>query len=96
MISREASAKLASVMSHEGTHAFGKRVEALAHQQGGVTYASILQEYGISGDTKTHFMTNTLFGYYDPDKDTNTRWWETDETSESVYRFATPKSSRIK
>ena len=45
---------------------------------------------------RTHFMTNTLFGYYDPDKGTNTRWWETDETSESVYRFATPKSSRIK
>ena len=30
---------------------------------------------------RTHFMTNTLFGYYDPDKGTNTRWWETDETS---------------
>lgn len=39
-------------------------------------------------------MANTLFGYYDPDKGSNTRWWETDETSESVYRFATPKSSR--
>ena len=38
----------------------------------------------------------TLFGYYDPDNGTNNRWWEDDNAYESVYRLATPKSSRIK
>ena len=55
-----------------------------------------LDDLGKRISSKTHFMTKTLFGYYDPDKGTNNRWWETDTTSESVYRFATPKSLRIK
>ena len=55
-----------------------------------------LDDLGKRISSKTHFMTKTLFGYYDPDKGTNNRWWEADTTSESVYRFATPKSSRIK
>lgn len=54
-----------------------------------------LDDLGKRISSKTHFMTKTLFGYYDPDKGTNDRWWKTDTTSESVYRFATPKSSRI-
>ncbi len=44
---------------------------------------------------RTHFMTNTPFGYYDPDKTTNNRWWTKTKEHESVYRSATPKSSRI-
>ena len=55
-----------------------------------------LDGMGNKINNKTHFMTNTLFGYYDPDNGTNNRWWEDDNAYESVYRLATPKSSRIK
>ena len=44
---------------------------------------------------RTHFLTNTLFGYYDPDRDTHNRWWSINKSHESVYKKATPKSSRI-
>ena len=41
----EASAKLATVMSHEGTHYNGKRVEAIAHLAGADTYSQLNERY---------------------------------------------------
>jgi hypothetical protein len=47
---KEGSAKLATVMSHEGTHAGGNRIEALAHLQGNSTYNTINAMFGLRGD----------------------------------------------
>ena len=47
---REASAKLATVMSHEGTHYYGKRVEALAHLAGAETYAFLNNKFTLQAD----------------------------------------------
>lgn len=50
MINREVSAKLATVMSHEGTHYNGNRVEALAHLAGAETYAQLNQKFNLQAD----------------------------------------------
>ena len=38
---REASAKLATVMSHESTHYYGNRLEAIAHMSAAETYSQL-------------------------------------------------------
>ena len=43
-------AKLATVLSHEGTHAYDNRIEGIAHSVGLETYTQINQAYDISGD----------------------------------------------
>ena len=43
-------AKLATVLAHEGTHAYGNRIEGVAHNVGLETYTQINQIYDISGD----------------------------------------------
>ena len=48
---KEASAKLATVMSHEGTHYNGKRVEAIAHLAGAETYAFLNNKFTLQADT---------------------------------------------
>ena len=50
MINREASAKLASVMSHEGTYYNGNRVEALAHMSAADTYSQLNQKFKLQGE----------------------------------------------
>ena len=62
---REASAKLATVMSHEGTHYYGKRVEALAHLAGAETYAQINQKFNLQADTS--FSMEMLSGIMNAD-----------------------------
>ena len=47
---KEASAKIATVMSHEGTHYNGKRVEALAHLAGAETYAFLNNKFTLQAD----------------------------------------------
>ncbi len=47
---REAAAKLATVMAHEGTHVAGNRYESEAHKQGLLIYGSLLSTFGLQGD----------------------------------------------
>jgi hypothetical protein len=47
---KEGSAKLASVMSHEGTHVAGIRIEGLAYLQGSSTYETVTAMFGLQGD----------------------------------------------
>lgn len=44
-------AKLATVLAHEGTHAYGNRIEGEAHKTGLDTYTQINQAYDLSGDS---------------------------------------------
>ena len=46
----EESAKLATVLAHEGTHLYGNRVEGVAHFQGAVTYMQLLDKFNLAGD----------------------------------------------
>ncbi|AEE17398.1 hypothetical protein Trebr_1982 [Treponema brennaborense DSM 12168] len=49
---KDGSAKLGTVLSHEGTHYYGNRVEGVAHLQGLVTYTAINSLFGLSPDNK--------------------------------------------
>ena len=62
---REASAKLATVMSHEGTHYNGKRVEAYAHLAGAETYAFLNNKFTLQADTS--FSMEMLSGIMNTD-----------------------------
>lgn len=46
----EESAKLATVLSHEGTHLYGNRIEGIAHFQGATTYMQLLDQFKLAGD----------------------------------------------
>ena len=48
---REESAKLATVMSHEGTHAYGNRIEGIAHLTAAQTYSQLNSMFGLKGDS---------------------------------------------
>ena len=45
------NAKLATVMSHEGTHYNGNRVEAIAHLSGAETYSQLNEMFKLQADT---------------------------------------------
>ena len=62
---KEASAKLATVMSHEGTHYNGKRVEAIAHLAGAETYAFLNNKFTLQADTS--FSMEMLSGIMNAD-----------------------------
>ena len=47
---REASAKLATLMSHEGSHYNGNRVEAIAHMSAADTYSQLNQKFKLQGE----------------------------------------------
>ena len=46
----EGSARLATVLAHEGTHLYGNRVEGVAHFQGAVTYMQLLDKFNLTGE----------------------------------------------
>ena len=60
---REGSAKLSSVMSHEGSHYFGNNVEGIAHLTAAETYAKINQIFSLQADT--NFSKEMLSGIFD-------------------------------
>ena len=62
---KEASAKLAAVMSHEGTHAYGNRVEGVAHYAADRTYSQINEIFSLKGDVS--FSDQMLAGILDRD-----------------------------
>ena len=47
---KEGSAKLAAALAHEGTHAYGNRVERLAHMEALGTYSDIVTMFQLKGD----------------------------------------------
>jgi hypothetical protein len=49
---KEGSAKLAAVMSHEGTHAVGNRIEGMAYLRGNSTYEAVKAVFGLEGDAE--------------------------------------------
>jgi hypothetical protein len=61
---KELAAKLAAVMAHEGTHVAGNRYEALAHQQGLMTYGTLLETFGLQGDRD--FVMGMITALMDP------------------------------
>jgi hypothetical protein len=62
---KEESAKLAAVMSHEGTHVNGNRIERFAHQQANNTYEAIKAIFGLRGDAE--FSAKMANAINDPD-----------------------------
>ena len=62
---REASAKLATVMSHEGSHYNGNRVEAIAHLAGADTYSQLNEMFKLQADTS--FSMEMLSGIMNAD-----------------------------
>ena len=47
----EDSAKLATVLAHEGSHVYGNHVEGIAHSVGLETYAQINRIFGLAGES---------------------------------------------
>jgi hypothetical protein len=89
---KEESAKLATVMSHEGTHVNGNRIEGLAHLQGNNTYNAINTMLGLQGDAE--FSAGMIAAMLDPDSWVeNTgdvdRWIRTSEGGYKNDGFAT-------
>ena len=62
---REGSAKLAAVMSHEGTHAYGNRYEGIAHMAAADTYSQINTIFNLTGDGA--FSNEMLKGIMNPE-----------------------------
>ena len=62
---RAGSAKLASVMSHEGTHYYGNRVEAIAHMSATETYSQLNHKFKLQADTS--FSMEMLSGIMNAD-----------------------------
>ena len=87
MISREASAKLATVMSHEGTHYYGKRVEALAHLAGAETYAFLNNKFTLQADTS--FSMEMLSGIMNPDN------WKENTGDVDHWRIVSDNNGKI-
>lgn len=57
---REETTKLSSVMSHEGTHYYGNRIEGIANISAAGTYSQLNQMFNLQADTT--FSTQMLAG----------------------------------
>ena len=75
----EAAAKLATDMSHEGSHWSGNHIEALAQEQGMMTYAEINAMFGLSSDSQ--FAQTMVDAYNNPDS-----WKVNEEGREYWYK----------
>ncbi len=62
---KEGSAKLASVMSHEGTHYNGNRIEGIANISAADTYSQLNQNFNLQADTS--FSLEMLAGIINAD-----------------------------
>lgn len=76
---KEESAKLAAVMSHEGTHAYGNRVEGVAHYAADQTYSQINSIFKLKGDVS--FSDQMLAGILD------TKNWKENEGDVDHWRI---------
>ena len=75
---KEAAAKLATVMSHEGSHWSGNRIEGLAHEQGMKTYAEINAMFGLAGDSQ--FSQSMADAYVNPES------WKENDSSRDYWK----------
>ena len=74
----EESAKLATVLSHEGTHLYGNRIEGIAHFHGATTYMQLLDQFKLAGDET--FTGEIMAGLTDPsswvENTGDEDWWK--------------------
>ena len=74
----EESAKLATVLSHEGTHLYGNRIEGIAHFHGAATYMQLLDQFKLAGDGA--FTGEIMAGLTDPsswvENTGDEDWWK--------------------
>ena len=74
----EESAKLATVLSHEGTHLYGNRIEGIAHFHGATTYMQLLDQFKLAGDET--FAGEIMAGLTDPsswvENTGDEDWWK--------------------
>ena len=61
----EDSAKLATVLAHEGSHVYGNHVEGIAHLAAADTYSQINQRFGLNADIS--FENQIVSALYNPD-----------------------------
>ena len=64
-MTQEDYARIAAIVSHEGTHMAGNRVEAFAHQQGLGTYQELVTNLKLTGDTS--FTNEMVSGVLNPE-----------------------------
>lgn len=83
----EAAAKLATVMSHEGSHWSGNRIEGLAQEQGMKTYAQINAMLGLAGDSQ---FANTMVDAYNDSES-----WKANEGSREYWRVTKDKDGKV-
>ena len=76
---KDAAAKLATVMGHEGTHANGNRIEGEAHEQGLATYDQITKIFGLTADSA--FAQSMVDAINDPES------WKENVGSRDNWRF---------
>jgi len=84
---REAAAKLATDMSHEGSHWSGNHIEALAQEQGAVTYAEINAMFGLPTDSQ--FAQTMVDAYNNPDS------WKVNEEGREHWRVTKDKNGKV-
>ena len=76
---KDAAAKLATVMGHEGMHANGNRIEGEAHEQGLATYDQITKIFGLTADSA--FAQSMVDAINDPES------WKENVGSRDNWRF---------
>ena len=83
----EESAKLATVLSHEGTHLYGNRIEGIAHFHGATTYMQLLDQFKLAGDET--FAGEIMAGLTDPsswvENTGDEDWWKLMDDGSIAY-----------
>ena len=74
---KEASAMLATVMSHEGTHVYGNRIEGVAHLAGLQTYSQLGEMFKLKGNSS--FINSMI------NKTLDFSSWRENDVSENQY-----------
>jgi hypothetical protein len=75
----ESAAKLATDISHEGSHWSGNHIEGLAQEQGMMTYAQINAMFGLSADSQ--FEKTMVDAYKDPES------WKVNESGREYWKL---------
>lgn len=85
---KEASAILSTVMSHEGTHVYGNRVEGLAHLAGLQTYSQLGEMFKLKGNSSfiNSMINNTLdFSSWSENDVSQNQYWELKEKDDGTF-----------
>jgi len=79
--------ELASIMSHEGTHMYGNRVEGVAHTYGAMTYEAVANAYGVEKDE--NFESAIKEALCNPDS------WKENEGKVDYWRVTKDKDGNV-